>query len=224
MTSATSPLAVDMSRHVRNLSVDAYEPTRQCTMRYGASSGVDYHPDHTELEEMSIRCSSPYQASPAYRRSVTTPVTPTVLTVDASNHAHNPSVGFYEPTRQGTTHDDESSVIGYQRNDEVDKDTSYRHVSSSHLPPPTSGRRITTSTTVTLATDTLKHAHYLPPRLHESTDQHSKCLDVCLDGHHQEDSQVVNGTGNPRVSPAGPVPIPVETRTRAHGYGFCGYG
>jgi len=134
MTSATSPLAVDMSRCVCNLSVDAYEPTRQCTTCYVVSSGVDYHPDHTELEETSIRRSSPYQASPAYRRSVTTPVTPTVLTVDASNHAHNPSVGFYEPTRQGTTHDDESSVIGYQRNDKVDKDTSYRRVSSSHLP------------------------------------------------------------------------------------------
>jgi len=35
---------------------------------------------------------------------------------------------------------------------------------------------------------------------------------------------LVNGTGNPQVSPAEPVPIPVETRTRGHGYGFCGYG
>jgi len=97
-TSATCPLAVDVSRRVCDPSVDAHEPTRQRTTSYVVSSGVDYHPDHTELEETSIRRSSPYQASLAYRHSVTTPVTPTVLTVDASNHAHNPSVGFYELT------------------------------------------------------------------------------------------------------------------------------
>jgi hypothetical protein len=41
-TSATCPLAVDVSRRVHNPSVDAYEPTCQCTMCYVASSGIDY--------------------------------------------------------------------------------------------------------------------------------------------------------------------------------------
>ena len=111
-------------------------------------------------------------------------------TEDVSNGVHNPSVGFYGPTQQGMTHcyDNASSSIACQRN-EVDEDTCYRHVSSSYLPPPTSGRRTTTSTTAMLTTDTLKCAHYLPLRLYESTDQRSRCLDVPLDGDHQEDSQ-----------------------------------
>ena len=187
MTSATCLLAVDMSRRVCKLFVDSYESTRQHSMRYVASLGVDHHRDHEESEETSIRCSSSSPQPPrTHGRRITTSVT-SRSTEDVSNSVHNPSVGFYEPTQQGTTHcyDNALSSIACQRN-EVDEDTSYRRVSSSYLPPPTSGCRTTTSTTAMLTTDTSKRAHYLPPRLHESTDQ---CLEVCPDGDHQEDTQ-----------------------------------
>jgi hypothetical protein len=62
-------------------------------------------------------------------------------------------------------------------------------VPSSYLPPPTSGRRITMSTTVMSAMDVSKHTHYLSPRLYESTNQHSRCLDISPDGDHREDTQ-----------------------------------
>jgi hypothetical protein len=188
-TSATCPLAVDVSRRVRNPSVDAYEPTRQRTMCYVASSGIDYPRDHAELEETSIRCSSSSPQSPrTYGRRITTSVA-SRSTEDMSKHVHQPSVGFYEPTREDMTHYYASSSIPCQRNDEVDEDMSHRRVSSSYLPPPTSGRRITTSTTVMSALDVSKHTHYLSPRLYESTDQRSRCLDVSPDGDHREDTQ-----------------------------------
>jgi len=110
-------------------------------------------------------------------------------TKDVSNSVHNPSVGLYEPTQQDTTHYDVSSAVRCQRNDKVNEDTSYRCVSSSHLSPPTSGHQITTSTTVMSATDMPKHAHYLPPRLHESTDHCLTPLNVSPDGDHIEDTQ-----------------------------------
>jgi len=106
-----------------------------------------------------------------------------------SNGAHNPSVGFYEPTQQGTTHCYVSSSIVCQQNDEMNEDTSHRCVSSSYPPPHTLGCRITTSTTIVSAMDTLKCAHYLLPRLHESTDQCLTPLNVFPDVDHQEDPQ-----------------------------------
>jgi len=138
--SATLPLAVDVSRHVHNPSVDSYEPTCHHMTCCVASSGVDsdHHQDHEELVETSIRCSlSSPQPPCTHGRHITMSVT-SRSTKDMSNGVHDPSVGLYKPTQQDTTHCYASSSIAYQRNDEVDEDMSYRHVSSYYLPPSTS--------------------------------------------------------------------------------------
>jgi hypothetical protein len=128
---------------------------------------------------------SSHQPPCNHGRRITTSVTST-STEDVLKHAYQPPVGSYEPTRQHMTRYDASSDIEYQRTDE---DTSIRHVSSPCLPHPTSGHRITMSTTVTSAMDASKHIHYLSPRLYELTDQRSRCLDISPDGDHREDTQ-----------------------------------
>jgi len=74
--------------------------THQQMTHYVALSGVDYHRDHEESVEMSIRrsLSSPQHPCTHGRRNMTS-VTSTSRSInDMSNSVHNPSVGLYEPT------------------------------------------------------------------------------------------------------------------------------
>ncbi len=185
---STNLPTTDALKRVCRPPTSLYGPMGQCTSRmtrFDISSNTDHQENN---EDTSLRrVPSTFPPLAARRRIMTSATCP--LAVDVSRRVRNLSVDAYEPTRQGTTHDDVSSSITYQRNDEVEEDMSYRRVSSSYLPPPTSGRRIMTSTTVRLAMGASKHAHYLPPRLYESMDQRSKCLNVFPDGDHQEDTQ-----------------------------------